>query len=108
MVSVDTLFDKVKKWISSFVTGSGYTNMMTGYMTGELQSLVFALILASFFRIFSIPLGMVLLVAVIAGILYFAPLITTLEKENSNDLNRVLYWVVIYFAIIIAVTLWGR
>ncbi|MCX8182480.1 MAG: DUF4407 domain-containing protein [Candidatus Methanomethyliaceae archaeon] len=107
MVSIDTLFDKVKKWISSFVEGNGYTNMMTGYMTGELQSLVFALILASFFRIFSIPLGMVLLIAAIAGTLYFAPLIVTLEKENSNDLNRVLYWVVIYFAIIIAVTLWG-
>ncbi len=107
MVSLDTLYDKVKKWMSTFVSGSGYTNLLTGYMTGELQSLVFALILASFFRIFSIPLGMVMLIAVVAAVLYFAPLIVTLEKENSNDLNRVLYWVVIYFAIIMAVTLWG-
>lgn len=108
MVSIETLFDKVKKWVSSFVVGSGYTDMLTGYMTGELQALVFALILASFFRIFSIPLGMVILVAVVAAILYFTPLVVTLERENSNDLNRVLFWVVIYFAVIVAVTLWGR
>ncbi|MGC8936170.1 MAG: hypothetical protein ACP5KV_02235 [Candidatus Methanomethylicaceae archaeon] len=94
--------------MSSFVVGSGYTDMLTGYMTGELQALVFALILASLFRIFSIPLGMVILVAVVAAILYFAPLVVTLEIENSNDLNRVLFWVVIYFAVIVAVTLWGR
>ncbi len=108
MVSLETLYDKVKKWVSSFVVGSGYTDMLTGYMTGELQALVFALILASLFRIFSIPLGMVILVAVVAAILYFAPLVVTLEIENSNDLNRVLFWVVIYFAVIVAVTLWGR
>ncbi|MGQ9759652.1 MAG: hypothetical protein ACUVQ5_03655 [Candidatus Methanomethylicaceae archaeon] len=107
MVSLDTLYDKVKKWMSTFVSGRGYTDQLTGYMTGELQALVFALMLASSFRIFSIPLGMVMLVAVVAAILYFAPLIVTLEKESSNDLNRVLYWVVIYFAIIIVVTLWG-
>jgi len=108
MVSVDSLYDKIKRWTVEFVGGKGYSNQMTGYMTGELQTAVFTLILASLFRIFSMPLGIVLLIAVVAALLYFAPTIVHVERESSNDLNRVLFWVVIYFAIIIVVTLWGR
>jgi hypothetical protein len=81
---------------------------MTGYTTAELQASVFLLVLASLFRIFSVPLGIILVIAAIAGVIVFAPLIVTLERENESDLNRVLFWVVIYFAIIIAVTMWGR
>ena len=108
MVSVETVYDKVKKHVSAFFTGRGYSDQLTGYMTGELQMLVFILVLASLFRIFSIPLGIILLVGAIAGILYFAPVIRRIQKESSNDLNTVLFWVVIYFAVIIAVTIWGR
>jgi hypothetical protein len=108
MVSIETLYDKVKKHLSAFFTGRGYSDQLTGYMTGELQMLVFILLLASLFRIFSIPLGIILLVGAIAGILYVAPVIRRVQSESSNDLNTVLFWVVIYFAVIIAVTMWGR
>ena len=108
MVSVESVYDKIKKWASTYVEGRGASDQLTGYMTGELQTLVFILILASLFRIFSVPLGLVLLVGAIAGILYFAPVLRRLLKESNNDLNTVLFWVVIYFAVIIAVTLWGR
>lgn len=107
MVSVESIYDKIKKWASPHVEGKGSSDQLTGYMTGELQTLVFILILASLFRIFSVPLGIVLLVGAIAGVLYFAPIVRRIQKENSNDLNTVLFWVVIYFAVIIAVTLWG-
>jgi hypothetical protein len=108
MVSVETLYDKVKKHLSTFFVGGGYSDQLTGYMTSELQLLVFIMVLAAIFRIFSIPLGIVLLVGAIAGIFYFAPAIRRIQKESSNDLNTVLFWVVIYFAVIIAVTIWGR
>ena len=48
------------------------------------------------------------MVGAIAGVLYFGPVIRRVQKESSNDLNSVLFWVVIYFAVIIAITLWGR
>ena len=75
--------------------------------TLQLQMLIFLLLLASLFRIFSIPLGIILLVGAIAGTLYFAPVIRRIQNESSNDLNTVLFWVVIYFAVIIAITIWG-
>lgn len=108
MVSIETVYDKVKKHLSGYFTGRGYSDQLTGYMSGELQILVFILVLASLFRIFSIPLGIILLVGAIAGVLYFAPVIRRIQNESSNDLNTVLFWVVIYFAVIIAVTVWGR
>jgi hypothetical protein len=108
MVSVESIYDKIKKWAYPFIEGKGFSDQLTGYMTGELQTLVFILVLASLFRIFSVPLGIVLLVGAVAGVLYFAPVIRRVQKESSNDLNTVLFWVVIYFAVIIAITLWGR
>lgn len=108
MVSVETLYDKVKRWISGFITGRGYSDQLTGYMTGELQMLVFVLLLASLFRIFSVPLGIILVAGAIAGLLYFGPVIRRVQRESGNGLNTVLFWVVIYFAVIIAVTMWGR
>lgn len=108
MVSIETIYDKVKRYLSGFFTGRGYSDQLTGYMSSELQMLVFLMVLASLFRIFSIPLGVVILVGAIAGILHFAPMIRRIQNESSNDLNTVLFWVVIYFAVIIAVTMWGR
>lgn len=108
MVSVESIYDKIKKWASLFVEGRGSSNQLTGYMTGELQTLVFILVLASLFRIFSVPLGIVMVVGAIAGTVYFAPVLRRVQKESSNSLNTVLFWVVIYFAVIIAVTVWGR
>lgn len=107
MGSIDSLYDKVKRFVTEFTSGKSTSSTMTGYMTGELQIVVFMMILASFFRIFSIPLGMVILAAVVGAIFIFGPMIKTIEDENSSDLNRVLFWVMIYFAVIIAVTLWG-
>lgn len=108
MTSVATMYDKLKKFLDSFVIGRGFTNIMTGYITGELQFLIFVVILASLFRIFSFPLAIIILVLVGAFAVYFAPVVINVEKENSNELNRVLYWFLIYFAIIIAITLWGE
>ncbi len=108
MVSIDSLYDRIKKFTLQFLGGRAYGELMAGYLTGELQMVVFFLILASLFRIFSIPLGIVLLLAVAGAVVYFGPIITRIEEENENDLNRVIFWVVIYFAIIVAVTLWGR
>jgi hypothetical protein len=108
MVSIETMYDKVKKHLSGFFKGRGYSDQLTGYMSSEIQMLVFILVLASLFRIFSIPLGIVLLIGTIAGLLYFAPVIRRIQSESSNDLNTVLFWVVIYFAVIVAVTVWGR
>ncbi|MDD1776291.1 MAG: hypothetical protein LUP94_02945 [Candidatus Methanomethylicus sp.] len=108
MGSIDSIYDKVKKYIHDFASGRGASSAMTGYMSGELQTVVFIMIIAAFFRLFSIPLGMVILIGVVAAVLYFAPTIKTMERENASDLNQVLFWVVIYFAAIIAVTLWGR
>jgi hypothetical protein len=108
MVSIESVYDKMKKWVSLFIEGRGFSDQLTGYMTGELQTLVFILLLASLFRIFSVPLGIVILVGAVAGVLYFAPVLRRVQKESSNDLNTVLFWVVIYFAVIIAVTMWGR
>jgi quinol-cytochrome oxidoreductase complex cytochrome b subunit len=108
MVSIESVYDKMKKWVSPFLYGKGFSDQLTGYMTGELQTLVFIMILASLFRIFSVPLGIVVLVGAVAGILYFTPVLRRVQKESSNDLNTVLFWVVIYFAVIIAVTVWGR
>jgi hypothetical protein len=107
MGSIDSLYDKVKRFVTEFTFGKGTSSVMTGYMTGELQTVVFIMVIASFFRIFSIPLGMVLLAGVIAAVLYFAPAIKAMDKENASDLNRVLFWVMVYFAVIIAVTMWG-
>ena len=108
MVSIETMYDKVKKHLSGFFKDRGYSDQLTGYMSSEIQMLVFILVLASLFRIFSIPLGIVLLIGTIAGLLYFAPVIRRIQSESSNDLNTVLFWVVIYFAVIVAVTVWGR
>jgi len=105
--SIDSLYDKVKRFVTDFTSGKGTSSAMTGYMTGELQTVVFIMILASFFRIFSMPLGMVLLAAVVGAIFLFGPTIVAMERENGSGLNRVLFWVMIYFAVIIAVTLWG-
>ncbi|MGB9879455.1 MAG: hypothetical protein ACPLRM_01715 [Anaerolineae bacterium] len=69
---------------------------------------VFLMVLAAMFRVFMIPLGIVLLLVAAIMIVHFAPIIRTVDRENSNDLNRVLFWVIIYFSIILAVTLWGR
>jgi hypothetical protein len=108
MGSIASLYDKIKNFTAQFFGGKGFSSSMTGYTTAELQASVFILVLASLFRIFSVPLGIVLVIAAIAGVIVFAPMIGTLERENDSDLNRVLFWVVIYFAIIIAVTMWGR
>ncbi|MDH5806316.1 MAG: hypothetical protein QXW62_01180 [Candidatus Methanomethylicaceae archaeon] len=107
MTSIATMYDKLKKYLDNFIIGRGYTNIMTGYITGELQFLIFIIILASLFRIFSFPLAIIILVLTGAAAIYFAPTIINIEKENSNELNRVLYWFLIYFAIIIAITIWG-
>ena len=107
MTSTETIYERLKKWLDKFVIGSGYTSITTGYITGELQFLVFIIILSVFFRIFSIPLAIIMLIFITTFALYFAPVIKDVEKENMNDLNRVLFWMVIYFAIIIAITLWG-
>lgn len=108
MGSIDSLYDKVKRYVIEFTSGKGTSSAMTGYMTGELQTVVFIMVMAAFFRIFSIPLGMLLLIAVVAAVVYFAPVIKAMEQENGSDLNRVLFWVILYFAVIMAVTLWGR
>ncbi len=107
MGSIDSLYDKVKRFVIEFTSGKGTSSAMTGYMTGELQTVAFIMILASFFRIFSVPLGIVLLAAVVGALFFFGPMIKAMERENSSGLNRVLFWVMIYFAVIIAVTLWG-
>jgi H+/Cl- antiporter ClcA len=107
MTSTETFYEKLKKWLDSFITGSGYTSITTGYITGELQFLLFIIVLSVFFRLFSIPLAIILLIFTTVFALYFSPVIKDVEKENMNDLNRVLYWMVVYFAIIIAITLWG-
>lgn len=107
MTSLFTMYEKLKKFLDEFISGNGYTNIMTGYITGELQFLIFIIVLVTFFRIFSFPLAIIMLILVTALALYFAPTIIEVEKENSNELNRVLYWLLIYFAIIIAITLWG-
>jgi hypothetical protein len=44
---------------------------------------------------------------VVGALFFFGPMIKAMERENSSGLNRVLFWVMIYFAVIIAVTLWG-
>ncbi|MEM4656946.1 MAG: hypothetical protein QXX77_00820 [Candidatus Methanosuratincola sp.] len=108
MGSIDSLYDKVKRYLTAFFTGEGSTDAITGYSSGELQMAVFVMLLAAFFRVFSIPLGIVLLLGAAMMIAYFAPIIKTVDLENSNDLNRVLFWVVVYFSIILTVTLWGR
>ncbi len=107
MGSIDSLYDKVKRYVIEFTSGKGTSSAMTGYMTGELQTVVFIMVMAAFFRLFSIPLGMVVLIAVVAALIYFAPVIKVMEQENASDLNLVLFWVIIYFGVIIAVTLWG-
>ncbi|MCS7097845.1 MAG: hypothetical protein NZ922_02575 [Candidatus Methanomethyliaceae archaeon] len=107
MTSISTSYEKLKKFLDEFISGNGYTNIMTGYITGELQFLIFIIVLAALFRMFSFPLAIIMLILVTALALYFTPTIIGVEKENSNDLNRVLYWFLIYFAIIIAITLWG-
>lgn len=108
MGSIDSLYDKVKRYLAGFFIGEGSTDAITGYSSGELQMAVFVMVLAAFFRVFSIPLGIVLLLGAVIMVAYFAPIIKTVDLENSNDLNRVLFWVVVYFSIILAVTLWGR
>ncbi len=108
MVSIDSLYDRIKKFTLHFLGGRSYGELMSGYLTGELQIVVFFMILASLFRIFSIPLGVILLLAVAGAVIYFGPVIMRVEEENENDLNRVIFWIVIYFAVIVAVTLWGR
>lgn len=108
MGSIDSLYDKVKRYLTSFFTGGGSTDAITGYSSGELQIAVFLMLLAAMFRLFLIPLGIVLLLVAAIMIVHFAPIIRTVDRENSNDLNRVLFWVIIYFSIILAVTLWGR
>lgn len=107
MGSIDSLYDKVKRYLLGFNRGKAYSSSMSGYMSGELQTLVFIMVLAAFLRLFTIPLGIVLVIGVVAAFIYFTPIIVAMERENSSDLNRVLFWVVIYFAVIIAITLWG-
>ncbi len=107
MGSIDSLYDKIKRYLTSIFGGEGSTDAITGYSSGELQMAVFVMLLASLFRIFLIPLGIVLLLGAAIMVAYFAPIIRTVELENSNDLNRVLFWVIVYFSIILAVTLWG-
>lgn len=108
MGSIDSLYDKIKRHVAGYFTGNGYTDASTGYSTGELQTAVFLMVLAAMFRVFMIPLGMVLILGAAILILRFAPVIRHVERENSSDLNRVLFWVFVYFSIIVAVTLWGR
>ncbi|MEN3056664.1 MAG: hypothetical protein ABC545_01805 [Candidatus Methanosuratincola petrocarbonis] len=108
MGSIDSLYDRVKRYLASFFAGEGSTDAITGYSSGELQMTVFFMVLAAMFRVFMIPLGIVLLLVATILIAYFAPIIRTVDRENSSDLNRVLFWVIIYFSIILAVTLWGR
>jgi len=73
MGSIDSLYDKVKRYVLGFTSGKGTSSSVTGYMTGELQTVVFIMVIAAFFRIFSIPLGMVVLIAVVTALLYFGP-----------------------------------
>ncbi|MEN3035461.1 MAG: hypothetical protein ABC537_04070 [Candidatus Methanosuratincola sp.] len=108
MGSIDSLYDRVKRYLTSFFTGEGTTDAITGYSSGELQMAVFLIVLAAMFRVFMIPLGIVLLLVAAIIVARFAPIIRTVDRENSNDLNRVLFWVIIYFSIILAVSLWGR
>ncbi|MBC7120428.1 MAG: hypothetical protein H5T33_02425 [Candidatus Methanosuratus sp.] len=108
MGSIDSLYDKIKRYLTGFFTGEGSTDAITGYSSGELQMAVFIMVLAAAFRVFMVPLGIVLLLGAAIMLMHFAPIIKTVDRENSNDLNRVMFWVIIYFSIILAVTLWGE
>jgi len=108
MGSIDSLYDKIKRHVVAYFTGNGYTDASTGYSAGELQAVVFIMVLAAMFRIFMIPLGIVVILVAASMVLHFAPVIRVIERENSSDLNRVLFWVFVYFSVIVAVTLWGR
>ncbi|MDI9644080.1 MAG: hypothetical protein QFX35_02535 [Candidatus Verstraetearchaeota archaeon] len=107
MGSIDCLYDRIKRYLSGFFIGKGLTDALTGYSSGELQIAVFLMVLAALFRVLMVPLGIMLLLGVAVLLYNFAPIIRVVDRENSNDLNRVLFWVVVYLSIIVAVTLWG-
>ncbi len=103
----EALYEFIKKIAALFYRGEGFSSAMVGYATGELQLFAFFILLAALFRVFSLPLGVVVLFAVAGLTLYLAPLVGVFERENSSNVNMVLFWVVLYLAALMVIPMWG-
>jgi len=79
-------------------------------MTAELQLFTAVITIAAVLRWAApggkSPIAVILLAgaAIVASIAM--PLIANFERENSSELNMVLFWMLIYGAVIIAIGLW--
>ncbi|RLE51373.1 MAG: hypothetical protein DRJ33_06060 [Candidatus Methanomethylicota archaeon] len=103
----ETVYELLRKWVSRIHVGDEHSAMMSGYLVGELQLIAFLFILAVLFRVFAIPLAVVVLLAVAASALYFAPIAMGFERENLSNFNLVMFWLVLYLAALSTIPLWG-
>jgi len=103
----ETVYELLRKWVSKFHVGDEHSSMMSGYIVGELQLIAFLFMLAVLFRIFAIPLAVVVLFALAALTLYFAPVAMGFERENSSNFNLVMFWLILYLTALSTIPLWG-
>jgi len=79
-------------------------------MTAELQLFTAILLVAAILRWAApggrSPIAVILLAVAAIAASVVMPLIVDFEKENSSELNMLLFWMLLYGAVIIAIGLW--
>lgn len=107
MTLYQKFLDSVKGLKSSFSKDPTTMNNVSGALAAEFLILVGLILAALFFRHISIAACIV--VVILAAILFFTnmPLASKIKSEQSDSLEKMLFYVLIVLGILIAIIYWG-
>ena len=99
--------DSMKEYKSNLSKDPTTMNNVSGVMAAEFLLLVSFILAALFFR--HTGLSTALIVVILAVILFFSnmPLASKIKSEQSDSLEKMLFYVIIVLGILVSVIYWG-